>query len=82
LSKEQVEWFRNQVQDAALWKLPTRQSGGAGLDGAQWIMEMAKGGRYHVIDRWSPSADDPVHRIGTTMMINLAHFKLLYEDVY
>jgi hypothetical protein len=82
LSKEQTELLLDQVQGAALWKLPTRQSEGIGLDGAQWILEMAKGGRYHVIDRWSPSAEDPVHRLGTTMMINLAHFKLLYEDVY
>jgi len=65
-----------------MWKLPTRQSEGIGLDGAQWIIEAVKGGRYHVIDRWSPRADDPVHGIGTILMINLAHFKLLYEDVY
>jgi hypothetical protein len=82
LSKEQTELFRGRVEDFAIWKLPTRQSDGIGLDGAQWIIEMAKSGRYHVIDRWSPRADDPVHRLGTVLLINLAHFKLLYKDVY
>lgn len=82
LSKEQSEWFRSQVEDSAVWKQPTRQMGGNGLDGAQWIIEMAKGGHYHVIDRWSPRADDPVHGLGTILMIDLAHFKLLYQDVY
>ena len=82
LSKEQAELFLDQVQGTALWKLPTRQSGGIGLDGAQWIIEMAKSGRYRVIDRWSPFTEVPVHRLGITMMINLAHFKLLYQDVF
>jgi hypothetical protein len=25
-----------------------------GMDGAQWILEGAEDGRYHVVDRWSP----------------------------
>ena len=82
LSKEQTDLFRSQVKHYALWNLPTRQSGQIGLDGAQWIIEISGGGRYHIIDRWSPRADDPVHEVGTTLMINFAHFKLLYEDVY
>ncbi len=52
------------------------------LDGAQWIIEMVKDGRYHVVDRLSPRDDDAVHAIGITLMIHLAHFKLLYQDVY
>ena len=59
LVQEQAEWLRSPVQDAALRELPAAQSRGIGLDGAQWIIEMAKGGYYHVIARWSPSADDP-----------------------
>ena len=82
LSREQTDWFRDRAERSGLWKLPTKQPGAAGLDGAQWIIEAAKGGRYHIVDRWSPPADDPVHALGTTLMIALAHFKLLYEDVY
>jgi hypothetical protein len=43
---------------------------------------MTQSGRYHIIDRWSPRPDDPVYELGITMLINLAHFKLLNEDVY
>lgn len=82
LPREQRERFRSQVKRFAIWTLPTRQPGEIGLDGAQWIVEMTQGGRYHIIDRWSPRPDDPVHELGTTMLINLAHFKLLNEDVY
>ena len=82
LSKEQTDFFRGRVEVYALWKLPTSQSGQIGIDGAQWIIEIVRGGRYHIIDRWSPRPDDPVHELGTTLMINFGQFKLLYEDVY
>jgi hypothetical protein len=82
LSREQTRWFLDRVEYSGLWKLPTNQSGVIGLDGAQWIIEAVKGGSYHIVDRWSPPAGDPVHALGTTLMINLTHFKLLYEDLY
>jgi len=82
LSGEQTDWFRDVAERSGLWKLPTEQPGAAGLDGAQWIIEVVKGGRCHIVDRWSPPTDDPVHALGTALMINLAHFKLLHEDVY
>ena len=81
LPKEQTEWFRDLVEGFAAWQLPTRQTDGIGFDGAQWIVEMAKSGRYHVIDRWSPSADDSVHGLGMALLINLAQFNLRYEDM-
>lgn len=82
LSNEQAAWFRREVEELGLWKLPTKQTAATGLDGAEWIIEMVKDGRYHVIDRWSPPADDPIHQIGISLVIRLAKLKLLYEDVY
>lgn len=84
LTKDQAGWFRDDVDRFGFWKLPARRDtkGEVGLDGAQWIVEGSKDGRYHIVDRWSPSPDDPIHSLGTTMMINLARFRLLYEDVY
>jgi hypothetical protein len=84
LSKEQVDWFCDRLEDLGFWKLPAwpKPDGTVGCDGAQWIVEGAKGGRYHVVDRWSPERGDPVHAIGTILMIDLAGFKLLYQDVY
>jgi hypothetical protein len=82
LSKEQTAFFLDRVEAFGLWKLAMEKLGTTGLDGAEWIIEATKGGRYHIVDRWSPPANDPVHALGTTLMINLAHFRLLYQDVY
>jgi len=60
----------------------TLTTGGIGLLTSKETDGKGGYGRYHVVDRWSPSADDPIHVIGTMLMINLAHFRLLYQDVY
>ena len=33
-----------------------------GADGAQWILEGVRNGRYNVVDRWSPRRDGPYAR--------------------
>jgi hypothetical protein len=87
LSKLQTESFLSAPDDLSFWTLPTlheqEDKNVVHLDGAQWIFEGLKEGRYHIVDRWSPErSDDPIKIIGITMMIDLAHFKLLYRDVY
>lgn len=88
LSKQETQWFRDRLDEIGLWKLPTLQTlqpfnaDVVGLDGAQWIAEASKAGRYHIVDRWSPAPGDPIHAFGTMLMIDLAHLKLLYQDVY
>lgn len=46
--------FLRLLERAAFWRLPVKGDELAGLDGAQWVMEGIKEGRYHVADRWSP----------------------------
>ena len=41
------------------WEQPTEQPS-FGLDGSQWILEGVAEGRYHVVDRWSPTHDGPL----------------------
>jgi hypothetical protein len=86
LGKLRTEAFLTSLDDLSFWKLPTslvEDTNVVQLDGAQWILEGVKQGRYHIVDRWSPDrTDDPVIIIGTTLMIDLAHFKFLYRDVY
>ena len=38
-----------------IWNLPTKPPPGdtIGLDGAQWMIEITTGDKYHVVDRWS-----------------------------
>jgi len=85
LSKQQTQWFRDWFENIGFWKLPSRQEAEKDvltLDGAAWVAEAVKGGRYKIVDRTSPPAEDPIHWIGTTLMIDLAHFRLLYQEVY
>jgi len=82
LSKEATEWFLAEVKHAHFWDVPIRDGNGDGLDGAQWIVEGVKQGRYHIIERWSPDPKDPAHVLGIALMINLARFRLLYQEVY
>jgi hypothetical protein len=82
LSNEATEWFLAELKYAGFWDLPTRDDSRVVLDGAQWIVEGVKQGRYHVVDRPSPDPKDPAHILGTALMINLARFRLLYQKVY
>lgn len=82
LSKDETAYFRNEIDELGFWNMPTLEKADSiGVDGAQWILEGAKDGKYLVVDRWSPK-DGPVHSIGISMLIDLARFKLLYQDVY
>ncbi len=53
----EAEWRRLQAAliSADFWRLPT--SGNLyGIHGGQWVIEGNDRGRYHLVDRWSPTA--------------------------
>ncbi len=56
ITEEEREVFSQFLEQSCYWKLPTEDSGLAGADGAQWILEGVKEGRYHIVDRWSPKS--------------------------
>jgi hypothetical protein len=47
--------FLTRLAAADYWNLPTENKEG-GNDGAEWILEGVKYGRYHVVERWSPES--------------------------
>jgi hypothetical protein len=57
LTKAQIAEFLGLLRTAAFWSLPSEDETG-GLDGAQWVLEGAEKGRYHIVDRWSPTNSD------------------------
>jgi hypothetical protein len=93
LTKEQTKWALDRINEAGFWGLPTYEKPKEGvgpngektvqidLDGAQWILEGVKDGKYQVTDRWSPE-NGPVRTLGIMMLIDLAKLKLLYQEVY
>lgn len=83
VSKDSVDYFRQLLDKAEFWTAPTeeKENGTVNLDGAQWIIEAAKGGQYHVVDRWSPD-DGPFRRAALFLAINLGGLNPRYNDVY
>jgi hypothetical protein len=57
LSKDEWDEFVRLLDGICYWQMPTEDSR-LGNDGAQWILEGMKDGRYHVVDRWSPDGGD------------------------
>lgn len=54
LDARKARQFTSALGQLNFWQLATRDPARSGHDGAQWILEGVKGGRYHVVDRWSP----------------------------
>lgn len=52
------------IKTSSFWSLPVQAEDGLiGVDGEQWVVEGARSGHYHVVDRWSPETG-PVRQIG------------------
>jgi hypothetical protein len=66
LAEPALTKLRSTVLDAKFFSLPTA-GGDEGLDGSRWIVEVVRGGRYHVVSRWTPQ-DGPVHQIGSQLI--------------
>lgn len=82
LSENQTQLFLDRISDWGFWTQPTiEKTDLIGVDGAQWIVEGAKDGKYLLLDRWSPKAG-PVRDLGTYMLFVIADLKLLYTEVY
>lgn len=80
LSEQRTRMFQERLRRLAIWKLPATRPD-MGVDGAHWIVEAVKDGRYHVVDRWSPPAKDPIHQFAITLL-DLAEFKLPHDEIY
>ena len=55
LDSDKVSSFQEGIERARFWELPGPDTN-LGLDGAQWVLEGVREGRYHVMDRWSPES--------------------------
>ncbi len=53
VGKADCEKLVASLEDMKFWSLATSSSE-LGMDGAQWILEGSKNGRYHIVDRWTP----------------------------
>jgi hypothetical protein len=84
LTKAKTQEFLNALQSANFWNLPAlleSNEHSVELDGAQWIVEGVRNGRYHVVDRWSPEKGDPVREFGL-VALKLGRFKIRSGELY
>ena len=53
LSKGEFEAVSARFRTSGFWTMATTEHSN-GHDGAQWVVEAANNGQYHLVDRWSP----------------------------
>lgn len=81
LDKAQVDSFVDLVVRSNFWNEPTGPNQQAGTDGAEWIIEGSKPGKYHVIDRWTPSKG-AAYELGKKLAIDLAGLDGTTEPIH
>jgi hypothetical protein len=80
VTREETDKFLEEVKEVGFWELPSYEKT-SGCDGAQWIIEGAKDGKYHVVDRWTPSTG-PVHSLGIGLALTVAQLKIPNDELY
>jgi hypothetical protein len=84
LTRRKTQSFLAALQSADFWNLDTLPAGNGGIGGpggAEWIVEGVQNGHYHVIERHSPDATDPVRAIGV-LALTLGRFRIRPGEVY
>jgi hypothetical protein len=79
LTPEEWSGFMRHLDDSCYWQLLS-QDHADGNDGSQWIFEGIKGGRYHVVDRWTPQNGS--YRELCLFMLQLSGLKLDSSELY
>jgi hypothetical protein len=68
LSRDEWQTVIAGLEGVQFWQMATSRYE-FGFDGAEWIVEARRDGRYHIVDRWSGS--DGLERVGR-LFLNLA----------
>jgi hypothetical protein len=77
----EAEWgeFTRLLEQTCYWELPT-EGESLGADGARWILEGVKGGRYHIVDRWGPEKGS--YREACLYALRLSGLRVDSEEIY
>lgn len=81
LSREQTRAFLSELERTGFWSLHGGPLDQVGADGAQWIIEGVRKGKYHVVDRWSPKTG-PIRELGLMFLFGMAQMNIPGDQVY
>jgi hypothetical protein len=56
ISSRQLKQFYYRLDEAGFWSMKTLDETNGGNDGAEWIFEGVRDGKYHVVSRWAPES--------------------------
>ncbi|HXQ74218.1 MAG TPA: hypothetical protein VN844_27185 [Pyrinomonadaceae bacterium] len=73
LSQSEWDAFKRLLEYSCYWEQPT-DADDAGLDGAQWLLEGFREGRYHLVVRWTPQKGS--FREACLYMLKLSRLKI------
>lgn len=73
LTPQQWSELQAKLAHADFWNLPSSEKT-IGLDGVFWIVEGVSGGRYHIVNRWSPGSESRYGQL-TAYIMELADFR-------
>lgn len=62
------------LDSGQFYKMPSTEFVPIGLDGSEWILEVHKKGKYHLIWRWSPETSDFIRKVGDNLL-NMSSFR-------
>jgi hypothetical protein len=62
------EDFKRLLDKVKVWKMSTKDPAPDGCDGDQLIFEAVKGGKYHIVDRWTPDGDNDYSKLCRHML--------------
>jgi hypothetical protein len=79
LSKEEFDAIADRFTASGFWTMASTVPS-SGRDGAQWVLEAAKSGRYSFVDRWSPK--EGAIRDLALHILQLSDYKVAGDKVY
>ena len=80
LEKSTWEEFVSKLNQIDFWNMATKQND-MGNDGSEWILEGKSAGKYHVVDRWTPSKDSKYYEC-CDFLLSLTDLKITGRDKY
>ena len=74
LTQKQVDTTNIKLHNAKFWTLPTESREDNGMDGSEWIIEVYKNNKYHMVVRWTPEKGTIFRTIGE-YLISISQIK-------